>query len=128
MWHTAADLASRVAIHIAEVVGAVALGDEVALLALVRLHLCRASAEVGVADLCGIWNGLNLVPFLDFSGTQLPTRDVNSAVLDVGFAGGLDAAAQSARVTTERPDVIVVSGSLEFLAAANHFWIAQLYE
>ena len=55
------------------------------------------------------------------------TRDMNGAVLDVGFAGGLDAAAQSARVTTERPDVIVVSGSLEFLAAGNHFWIAQLY-
>ena len=50
------------------------------------------------------------------------TRDVDGAVLDVRFAGGLDAAAQSARVTPQRSVLVVVRGSLEFLPKTNNFW------
>ena len=52
--YDAAKFASRVPVHVAQVVGAVAFGDVAAVLAPVRLHLCRAAAEVGVAELCGI--------------------------------------------------------------------------
>ena len=50
----AAAFPCRVPVHVAQVVGAVAFGDVAAVLAPVRLHLCRAAAEVGVAELCGI--------------------------------------------------------------------------
>ena len=49
------------------------------------------------------------------------TRDVNGAVLDFGFAGGLDAAAQSPCVTPQRSVFVVVGGSLELLPVANNF-------
>ena len=53
--YDATKFASRVPVHVAQVVGTDARGDEVAvLLALVRLHLCRFTTKVGLAELCGI--------------------------------------------------------------------------
>ena len=53
--YDATQFASRVPVHVAQVVGTDARGDEVAvLLALVRLHLCRFTTKVGLAELCGI--------------------------------------------------------------------------
>ena len=117
--YDAAQFASRVPVHVAQVVGTDARGDEVAvLLALVRLHLCRFTTKVGLAELCGIG--------IDFGSPCLGhekslTRDLNGAVFDARFASGLYPATQSAFVTPQRAVFIFVRGSLEFLPSANHF-------